>query len=362
VLHHPRRGSFFFVFLGAAFASLLLGACAKDPPYKGTGTGGGGGTGGTGGGAGSNVEACSDPQVWTAPPAPGACADAAPAASGAATVTLAVDAGTSLGPWNRFYERTVASDHANTYLCTAYGRNIQNALRKAHAQAGFQYVRFHGIFNDDVGAYKEDASGAPIYDWARIDAIYDAIVAAGMRPLVEISFTPQALASDPKAILALLWYNNKSPNISPPTGANGDWSKWKMLMAEFVRHLEDRYGADEVRKNWYFEVWNEPSWMYSLNDAGYFELYKNTVAGLVEGDPEVRVGGPAGSSGESAPRRSRPPTATGRCPISTRRSTRGRRPRSARATTACCSRATVTSPSRSTSPSRPSTRTACCTC
>ena len=39
--------------------------------------------------------------------------------------------------------------------------------------------------------------------------------------------------------------------------------------------------------------------MYSLGDGGYFELYKNTVAGLVAGDSEVRVGGPAGSSGES---------------------------------------------------------------
>ena len=70
-------------------------------------------------------------------------------------------------------------------------------------------------------------------------------------------------------------------------------------MAQFVRHLEDRYTADEVRNNWYFEVWNEPSWMYAPGDNGYFELYRNTVAGLLEGDPAVRVGGPAGSSGES---------------------------------------------------------------
>ena len=122
-----------------------------------------------------------------------------------------------------------------------------------------------------------------------------------MRPLVEVSFTPTALASDPAEIQDQLWYNNRSPNISPPTGATtGDWSKWIALMAEFVRHLEDRYGAEEVRKNWYFEVWNEPSWMYSLGTGGYFELYRNTVAGLLQGDPEVRVGGPAGSSGESS--------------------------------------------------------------
>src|SRR4029077_8315228 len=122
--------------------------------------------------------------------------DAPPAApSGAATVTLAVDAGTAVRPWNRFYEKAVAVDHAHTLLCTAYGRNAQNALRKAHAQAGFQYARFHGIFNDDVGVYSEDASGAPVYDWSSVDAIYDAVVAAGVRPLLELHITPAGLAS-----------------------------------------------------------------------------------------------------------------------------------------------------------------------
>src|SRR4029079_19491029 len=111
----------------------------------------------------------------------------------------------------------VAADHAHTLLCTAYGRNAQNALRKAHAQAGFQYVRFHGVFNDDMRVYKEDASGAPIYDWSRVDAIYDGIVAAGMRPMVEVSFTPSTLASDSSQVQRFLWYNNASPNISVPT-------------------------------------------------------------------------------------------------------------------------------------------------
>jgi xylan 1,4-beta-xylosidase len=288
--HGPRRGPLF----AAVSAASLLAACASHPNY-GTGTGGSGG-----GDGGIQVNQCPDPQPWTPPAAPAACADAPPAPPGtAADVTIAVDTGTAAGAWNRFYEKAVASDHAHTVICTAYGRNIENALRKAHAQAGFQYVRFHGLFNDDDAVYSEDASGAPLYDWSHIDYIYDAIVAAGMRPLVEISFTPLALASQP-GTLTLLWYNNASPNISPPTGATGDWSKWAGLMAAFVRHLEDRYGADEVRSNWYFEIWNEPSWMYSLGDGAYFDLYKNTVSGLLAGDPGVRVGGPAGSAGESS--------------------------------------------------------------
>jgi xylan 1,4-beta-xylosidase len=285
-------------------AALLIAACSSTTT---PGSGGGGrdgsaadAVGGAGGAPADHaVNACSDPQPWSPPPAPAACADAPPTPSvAAAAVTLAVDAASVVRPWNRFYEKTVASDHAHTVLCTAYGRNTQNALRKAHVQAGFQYVRFHALFDDDDAVYAEDAAGGPLYDWSSIDAIEDAILAAGMRPMVEISFTPSALASDPTATLTLLSYNGKSPNISPPTGAAGDWGKWTALMTGFVRHLEERYGVDEVRA-WYFEVWNEPSWMYSLGDNNYFELYQNTVAGLVAADPEVRVGGPAGSSGES---------------------------------------------------------------
>jgi hypothetical protein len=48
-----------------------------------------------------------------------------------------------------------------------------------------------------------------------------------------------------------------------------------------------------VRNNWFLEVWNEPSWMYSLGDAGYNQLYRNTVEGLVAGDPQVKGGSPA---------------------------------------------------------------------
>ena len=236
---------------------------------------------------------CPDPAPWTPEPPPGRCSDAPPwtAASAQAAVHLRVDAGAPGRPWSRFYEKAVASDHANTLRCTGWGRNAQNALRKAHAQAGFEYVRFHGVLDDDIGVYMQDAAGNPTYQWSRLDQVYDAIAAATMRPIVEISFTPSALASNPSKVQNLLWYGGLSPNVSPP-----EWGRWKLLMAELVRHLEQRYGADEVRDHWYFEVWNEPSWMYSAGDAGYLELYENTTTGLLAGDPRIKVGGPAGSS------------------------------------------------------------------
>ncbi len=222
------------------------------------------------------------------------CSDRPPwEAAGVPAYRISVDA-KQLGPaWNRFYEKMVAADHANTVLETAWGRNIQGALRRGHELAGFQYVRFHGILDGDIGVYTE-VNDKPVYDWERLDKVYDAIIAAGMRPFVEIGFTPPPLASNPAKTLH--WYNNVPANISPPK----DWNRWMNLMAALVQHLEERYGVDEVREHWYFEIWNESSWMYSLGMAGYNELYDYTVQGLVRGDPDIKVGGPAESGGGSA--------------------------------------------------------------
>lgn len=221
------------------------------------------------------------------------CADSPPwKAVGEPAYRISVDA-KQLGPaWNRFYENMVAADHANTVLETAWGRNIQGALRKGHELAGFQYVRFHGILDSDIGVYTE-VNDKPVYNWARLDKVYDAIIAAGMRPFVEIGFMPPPLASNPAKTLH--WYNHAPANISPPK----DWNRWMDFMAALVQHLEQRYGAEEVRKRWYFEIWNESSWMYSLGMAGYNELYDYTVQGLVRGDPDIHVGGPAESGGGS---------------------------------------------------------------
>jgi xylan 1,4-beta-xylosidase len=251
---------------------------------SGTTTGGsGGGSGGAGdGGVAHPVGvACSDAPPWTT--------------TGTPAVNLAVDAGSPGQPWSRYYEKAVSTDHAGTILTTAWGRNIQAALKKGHDQAGFQYARFHGVLDDDIGVYTEDSGGNAVYTWTRFDQVYDAIVAAGMRAIIEISFMPAALAMDPsKKLVPQFWYNNMPPVID----AAKDWTKWEALMTAMVQHLEQKYGADEIRNHWYFEVWNEPSWMYVPGPPGYTTLYQHTVNGLVAADPQVKVGGPADTAGD----------------------------------------------------------------
>lgn len=48
-----------------------------------------------------------------------------------------------------------------------------------------------------TNVYLEDEGGEPIYDWAFVDRVADAILHAGCRPFVELGFMTRCLA-DPK--------------------------------------------------------------------------------------------------------------------------------------------------------------------
>jgi xylan 1,4-beta-xylosidase len=214
----------------------------------------------------------------------------------ATNYTLVVNAGSRQGSWNRFYERAVAMDHMYTVINSAYGRNCVNALRRGHDELGFQYCRGHGILNDDVNVYSETADGQMVLKWSTFDKIYDSIKAVGMRPIVEIGFMPSALASAATTISGV-WYNNVSGNWNAPK----DWTKWETFMRQLVKHCKDRYGADEVRNSWFFELWNEPNWMYGGGGGytGWKTLYQHTASAISTEDPQIKLGGPAESGGSS---------------------------------------------------------------
>jgi len=179
-----------------------------------------------------------------------------------------------------FWQDCVGADHPGILL-----RNDNLAqLRTAHDELGFQYIRFHGIFADDMAAYRE-LNGKPVYDFDRIDAVYDAILHLGMKPFVEISFMPKDLATSDRTIF--YW----KANGSPPK----DYDKWADLITAFISHLEARYGQLEVSR-WRFEVWNEPNldgFWTAGDQPAYFRLYDATARAIKAVDPALKVGGPA---------------------------------------------------------------------
>lgn len=164
--------------------------------------------------------------------------------------------------------------------------NYQKDLRMTKQVTDFQYVRFHAILGDGNDVYSENAQGQPVYNWSYVDHIYDALLANGIRPYVEISFMPKDLAAH--LDYQGFWYH---PIISPPA----DYAKWDALINAFAQHLVARYGIDEVA-SWYFEVWNEPNigfWSGKPAQKTYFELYDHTARALKAVSPRIRVGGPA---------------------------------------------------------------------
>jgi xylan 1,4-beta-xylosidase len=164
--------------------------------------------------------------------------------------------------------------------------SYRHDLRAVKQITGFEYVRFHAIFHDEVGIYDEDDQGHPQYNFSYVDQIYDGLLADGVRPFVELSFMPKKLAA--KEALHPFWYKQ---NISPPK----DWDKWDDLITQFSKHLVERYGIEEVSK-WYFEVWNEPNldfWAGDPRQETYWQLYDHTARALKQVNSRLRVGGPS---------------------------------------------------------------------
>jgi len=204
------------------------------------------------------------------------------AGSAASVVLVPIDARAAGQPFPHFWEQMLGSGRAALALRAEYRRDV--ALVKAVSD--FRYVRFHGILDDDVGVYEGQAHGQPLYNFTYVDQIYDGLLAAGVRPFVELSFMPRKMAARPAR--HSFWYH---PIVSPPK----DYRRWDALMRAFVTHLERRYGATEVRR-WYFEVWNEPNldfWTGRPKQTAYWTLYDHTARALKSVDPRVRVGGPA---------------------------------------------------------------------
>ena len=183
------------------------------------------------------------------------------------------------GPVDHFFDLSVGSDYPGTLIRD----DSQAQLRLAADELGFRYLRFHAIFHDVLGTVRTE-KGKTVYNWSKIDELYDDLRARHIKPFVELGFTPEALASSQNSVF--FWHGN----TSHPTPQG-----WRDLVAAFIRHIEERYGRDEVR-TWYFEVWNEPNlsgFWEGGDQKAYFDLYDLTSRTIKSIDLALRVGGPS---------------------------------------------------------------------
>jgi len=211
-------------------------------------------------------------------------------AGAAATVAVAIDTRSVVGPVHRPWQPVIGSEHLALLLRGEgpgghhVGDELAEAFRIVRAELGVRSVRAHGILHDSLSVYDE-SEGRPRIDFELVDAALSRLLHTGLRPVVELSFVPRALASDPSH--SVFDYVGL---ISPPR----DVQLWGWLVGELTRHLEERFGADEVRR-WPFEVWNEPNLrvFWTGTETDYLALYDASVRAIKAVDPAIAVGGPA---------------------------------------------------------------------
>lgn len=191
----------------------------------------------------------------------------------------AYDIGT---PLKHFWSECVGAGRANEGLRADW----QEQLRLAVKECGFKYIRFHGLYHDDMFVYRE-VNGCAIYNFQYVDILFDKLLEIGIKPFVEFGFCPKDLATETGTVF---WWKG---NGAPPK----DFDRWGELIRRTVQNWIGRYGIEEVR-TWYFEVWNEPNLnpFFRGTKSQYFELYKTTARVLKEIDSQLRVGGPATSN------------------------------------------------------------------
>jgi len=147
---------------------------------------------------------------------------------------------------DRFFDLSVGYDFPGTLI----RHDSQAQLKLAVDEFVFRYIRIHAIFHDVLGTVRVE-DGKTVYDWSKIDQLYDDLVAKHIRPFVELGFTPKALATSQNSI----FYWNGNTSHSKPEG-------WRGLVDAFIRQIEERYGRNEVR-NWFSKCGTSPTCLVS---------------------------------------------------------------------------------------------------
>ena len=186
------------------------------------------------------------------------------------------------GKLNRYFSKCIGAGRAAEVM----RHEAYKQLCTVQEECPFEYIRFHGLFHDEMGLVNRRENGELFFNFQYIDILFDSLLDIGIRPVVELGLMPGELRSGDKTVFWWKMYN------TPPK----DHGEWGYVIESLVRHFTDRYGKAEIDQ-WFFEVWNEPdldSFFRSddrMND--YFKIYESAARAVKKVDPDYKVGGPA---------------------------------------------------------------------
>lgn len=193
----------------------------------------------------------------------------------------------------------------NAAFCVGTGRmglalqqEYMDQLRYVQGECSFKHIRGHGLFSDDMAIFQcwknEDGTERISYNFTYLDRVFDAYLAAGIKPFLELGFMPEKMASGTQTIF--YWKGNTTPPA--------DETKWTDMIKALLHHLVERYGYEEVSA-WPCEVWNEPNlpgFWENADKQKYLRLYEISAKAVKEAIPDMKVGGPAVCGGSETPK------------------------------------------------------------
>jgi hypothetical protein len=184
--------------------------------------------------------------VWANAPAP----PPPPPPPAPTTVAVSVDLrqGASPAPnkFTHFWKRCFGSGHGGLTLRSDWRQAAATAVR----DLGMQAVRFHGLFDEDMGPpVTRSADGSLRYNFSTLDSTLDFQIKHGMVPVLEMGFMPAALAN-----CTLIDRDLGNRTFNPghelcPGNGDGyqgvlrppvDWGEWYSFIRTVVQHWTTR--------------------------------------------------------------------------------------------------------------------------
>lgn len=163
----------------------------------------------------------------------------------------------------------------------------QQMLKTVQKDIGFRYIKFHGLFDDEMMVYSENNKGEPILNFTYIDMVLDFLLSVQLRPFIQFTFMPLPLSRSTSHKL----FQDTSV-ISLPKNMD----HWIFLVTGFLLHVEQRYGRTEI-ETWLFSLWNEPdspNTMFGFDKReDYFEFYKTTYHAVKSVNQNFTFGAPS---------------------------------------------------------------------
>ena len=177
------------------------------------------------------------------------------------------------GPWIRMLNVGYARDGLSA--------PIRERILRAQREIGFHYIRFHGIFDEDMHIYSEDAHGNPCFCWAYADLLFDFIMGIGLTPYVELGFLPPLLSA------------RRTRIFDRPSVIAGcrDLKKWNRLVTATIRHFQERYGVQVVRRWRFTTVSLSYVRIGCLSMEEFQELYEASYRAVKSVDSGLLFGG-----------------------------------------------------------------------